>query len=198
MDAQIGRVLDAVDRLGLRDNTIIVFWSDHGYHLGEHGLWFKQSCFEEAARVPLIISVPGLKTAGQASARMAELVDLYPTLADLAGLTPPPDLQGVSLRPLLLNPTAEWSHPAFTQGQRADAPGHSVRTDRWRYTQWDRGAKGEELYDQEGDPQEVHNLAALPKYASTVAEMKALLQQAHPVPVQPGKAKPGTRARLSN
>ena len=198
VDAQIGRLLDAVDRLGLRDNTIIVFWSDHGYHLGEHGLWFKQSCFEEAARVPLIISVPGLKTAGQASPRLAELVDLYPTLADLAGLTPPPGLQGVSLRPLLLNPTAEWHHPAFTQVQRGEAPGHSVRTDRWRYTQWDRGAKGEELYDQENDPQELHNLAALPKYASTVAEMKALLQQAHPVPVRGGKAEPGTRAKFSN
>jgi uncharacterized sulfatase len=198
VDAQIGRLLDAVDRLGLRDNTIIVFWSDHGYHLGEHGLWFKQSCFEEAARLPLIISVPGLKTAGQASPRLAELVDLYPTLADLAGLTPPPGLQGVSLRPLLLNPAAEWHQPAFTQVQRSEAPGHSVRTDRWRYTQWDRGAKGEELYDQENDPQELHNLAALDKYASTVAEMKALLQQAHSVPVRGGKAEPGTKAKFSN
>ena len=172
--------------------------SDHGYHLGEHGLWFKQSCFEEAARVPLIISVPGPKTAGQASPRLAELVDLYPTLADLAGLTPPPGLQGVSLRPLLLNPTAEWHHPAFTQVQRGADPGHSVRTERWRYTQWDRGAKGEELYDQDNDPQELHNLAALPKSASTVAELKALLQQAHPVPVQGGKAQAGTRATFSN
>ena len=152
VDAQIGRLLDAVDRLGLRDNTIIVFWSDHGYHLGEHGLWFKQSCFEEAARVPLIISVPGLKTAGQASPRLAELVDLYPTLADLAGLAPPPGLQGETLRPLLLNPTAKWDHPAFTQVQRGAAPGHSVRTERWRYTQWDRGEQGEELYDQDNDP----------------------------------------------
>ena len=142
--------------------------------------------------------MPGLKTAGQASPRLAELVDLYPTLADLAGLTPPPGLQGVSLRPLLLNSTAEWSHPAFTQVQRGQAPGHSVRTDRWRFTQWDGGAKGEELYDQETDPQELHNLAALPKYASTVAEMKALFQQVHPVPIRGGKAEPGTRAKFSN
>ena len=198
VDAQIGRLLDAVDRLGLRDKTIIVFWSDHGYHLGEHGLWFKQSCFEEAARVPLIISVPGLKTAGQSSPRLAELVDLYPTLADLAGLNAPPGLQGVSLRPLLLNPRAAWNHPAFTQVQRGPSPGHTVRTDRWRYTEWDRGAKGEELYDQDNDPQELHNLAALPKYASVVEQMKALLQQAHPVPVQGGKAEPGTRAKFSN
>ncbi len=198
VDAQIGRLLDAVDRLGLRDNTIIVFWSDHGYHLGEHGLWFKQSCFEEAANVPLIISVPGLKTAGEASPRLAELVDLYPTLADLAGLTPPPGLEGYSLRPLLLNPTAEWNHPAYTQVQRPQGPGHSVRTDRWRYTEWVRGAQGEELYDQANDPQELHNLAALPKYASIVAQMKALLRQDHPVPVKGGKAEKGTRAKFSN
>jgi iduronate 2-sulfatase len=161
-------------------------------------LWFKQSCFEEAARVPLIISVPGLKTAGQASPRLTELVDLYPTLADLAGLTPPPGLQGVSLRPLLLSPAAEWHQPAFTQVQRGEAPGHSVRTDHWRYTQWDRGAKGEELYDHESDPQELHNLAALAKHAATLAEMRALLQQAHSVPVQGGKAEPGTKAKFSN
>jgi uncharacterized sulfatase len=198
VDAQIGRVLDAVDRLGLRDNTVIVFWSDHGYHLGEHGLWFKQSCFEEVARIPLIISVPGLKSAGQASPRLAELVDLYPTLADVAGLTPPPGLQGFSLRPLLLNPTASWEHPAFTQVQRPEGPGHTVRTGHWRYTQWNGGAKGEELYDQENDPQELHNLAALPKYASTVLQMKALLQRAHPVPVRGGKTELGTKAKFSN
>jgi uncharacterized sulfatase len=198
VDVQIGRLLDALDRLGLRENTIVVFWSDHGYHLGEHGLWFKQSCFEESARVPLIISVPGLKTAGQASERLVELMDLYPTLADLAGLTPPQGLQGVSLRPLLLNPTAEWQHPAFTQVQRPVGPGHSVRTERWRYTQWDRGAKGEELYDQLQDPQELHNLAAVPNYAETVSQIKALLKTVHPVPVQGGKAQAGTKAKYSD
>lgn len=198
VDGQVGRLLDAVDRLGLRDNTIIVFWSDHGYHLGEHGLWFKQSCFEEAARVPLIISVPGLKTAGQASPRPVELLDLYPTLADVAGLTPPPGLQGASLRPLLLNPAAPWQRPAYTQVQRSEGPGHSVRTERWRYTQWLRGAQGEELYDHENDPQELHNLAALPKYAATVTQLKALLRQVHPVPVPGGKAETGARAKYSD
>jgi iduronate 2-sulfatase len=198
VDAQIGRLLDAVDRLGLRRNTIIVFWSDHGYHLGEHGLWFKQSCFEESARVPLIISMPEQATAGQSSSRPVELVDLYPTLADLAGLTPPDHLEGFSLRPLLKDPQAEWNHAAFTQVQRGVNPGHSVRTERWRYTEWRRGARGEELYDHENDPREWHNLAAEAKYADVVAQMKALLKQIHPVPVTGGKAKPGTRARYSN
>lgn len=198
VDAQIGRVLDAVDRLGLRDNTIIVFWSDHGYQLGEHGLWFKQSCFEESARVPLIISVPGQKTAGQASSRPVELVDLYPTVADLAGLTPPAHLEGFSLHPLIADPQAAWDHPAYTQVQRGAVPGHSVRTDRWRYTEWGFGAKGIELYDHSHDPQELHNLAHDAKYAGVVAELKALLKKAHPAPVNGGKAKPGTRAKFSN
>lgn len=191
VDAQVGRVLDSLDRLGLRENTIVVFWSDHGYHLGEHGLWFKMSCFEESARVPLIIVAPGLANAGKVCGRTVELVDLYPTLADLAGLKPPENLQGVSLRPLLENPAAAWTRPAFTQLERGNFPGHSVRTERWRYTEWDLGAKGEELYDHDADPQEIHNLASEPQYAATVAEMKSLLKAAHPTPVQGGRAKPG-------
>jgi uncharacterized sulfatase len=191
VDAQIGRVLDALDRLGLRENTIVVFWSDHGYLLGEHGLWFKQSCFEESARVPLIIASPATKQAGKTCARTVELIDLYPTLADLAGLKPPKGLEGVSLRPLLENPAAPWTRPAFTQVQRGGFPGHSVRTERWRYTEWDSGAKGAELYDHAADPQELHNLAADPGHAATVAELKALLKTVHPAPVQGGKARPG-------
>jgi uncharacterized sulfatase len=191
VDAQIGRVLDALDRLGLRDNTIIVFWSDHGYQLGEHGLWFKQSCFEESARVPLIIVPPGTKNAGKTSPRTVEFVDLYPTLADLAGVTPPKNLEGFSLRPLLENPDAPWSHAAFTQVQRGKFPGHSVRTERWRYTEWDFGKQGAELYDHDADPHELINLASDPKYADTIAEMKALLKTVHPKPVQGGKANPG-------
>jgi uncharacterized sulfatase len=198
VDAQIGRVLDAVDRLGLADNTIIVFWSDHGYHLGEHGLWFKQSCFEESARVPLIISVPGRKSAGQASSRPVELVDLYPTLADLANLAPPKHLEGFSLRPLIEDPKAQWNHPAFTQVQRGADPGHSVRTERWRYTEWAFGKKGQELYDHQNDPQELHNLAGDAKYADVVVQMKALLKQVHPAPVSGGKAEKGTKQKFSD
>ncbi len=191
VDAQIGRVLDSLDRLGLRDNTIIVFWSDHGYHLGEHGLWFKQSCFEESARVPMIIVPPGTRNAGKACSRTVELIDLYPTLADFAGLTPPKGLEGVSLRPLLEDPSAESSRPAFTQVQRGGFPGHSVRTARWRYTEWDFGAKGSELYDHNADPQEQHNLAPDPKYSATVVEMKSLLKIVHPAPVEGGRSKAG-------
>jgi uncharacterized sulfatase len=198
VDAQIGRVLDAVDRLGLRESTIIVFWSDHGYHLGEHGLWFKQSCFEESARVPLIIAVPGLDSAGRGSPRVVELLDLYPTLADLTGLAAPKNLEGVSLRPILRRPDAEWNRPAFTQVQRAKSPGHSVRTERARYTLWDSGEKGEELYDHDTDAQELHNVAADPHYAPMLAQMKALLNQAHPALVTGGKAETRTREKFSN
>ncbi len=192
VDAQIGRVLDALDRLKLRDNTVVVFWSDHGYHLGEHGLWMKQSCFEESARVPMIIAAPG-KAAGQSCVRTVELIDLYPTLTDLAGIAAPKNLEGASLRPLLENPKAEWKRPAFSQVQRGAFPGHSVRTERWRYTEWDGGRQGAELYDHEADPQELKNLAADSKFAATVAEMKTLVKACHPARVEGGKAEAGAK-----
>jgi len=198
VDAQIGRLLDAVDRLGLADNTVIVFWSDHGYHLGEHGLWFKQSCFEEAARVPLIVCLPGKKNAGQTSPRLVELLDLYPTLADLASLTPPKDLQGMSLKPLLNDPQAKWELPAYTQVQRAGFGGYSVRTPTYRYTEWDFGKRGVELYDQQTDPHELHNLAEDSQHADLVKQLSALLRKIHPAAVQGGKAEPGTRKLFSN
>lgn len=198
VDAQIGRLLDALDSLGLSENTIIVFWSDHGYHLGEHGLWFKQSCFEESAKSPLIISVPASGSAGKICRRPVELVDIYPTLADLTGLAPPADLGGFSLSSLLKNPEAEWKHPAYTQVQRGTVPGHSVRTEVWRYTEWDFGNKGEELYNEEADPQELHNLAGNSKYTDVVRQMKTLLQEDHPKPVTGGKAVADTKERYSN
>jgi uncharacterized sulfatase len=188
VDAQIGKLLDAMDRLQLWDNTVVVFWSDHGYHLGEHGLWFKQSLFEESAHVPLIIAYPGQKTVGQACPRTVEFVDLYPTLADFAGLTPPKNLAGVSLRPLLDEPKRPWNRPAFTQVQRANFPGYSVRTERWRYIEWDDGNRGSQLYDQEADPQELHNLVRDPKYAEVVAEMKSLVKKNWPTRVIGGEA----------
>lgn len=188
VDAQIGRVVAALDRLGLRENTVIVFWSDHGYHLGEHGLWMKQSCFEEAARVPVIIVLPATARAGQTCPRPVELLDLYPTLADLAGLPPPAQIAGHSLRPLLEDPQAAWPHAAYTQVERNGFAGHSIRTERWRYTEWAFGAKGAELYDHQADPQELHNLAAEAAQANTIQDLKARLKAIHPAPVTPGSA----------
>jgi iduronate 2-sulfatase len=198
VDAQIGRLLDAVKSLGLSGNTIIVFWSDNGYQLGEHGLWFKQSLFEESAKVPLIISVPGTKSKGEICRSTVEMVDIYPTLAELTGLTPPPNLQGYSLSPLLLNPLAKWDHPAFTQVQRGDVPGHSVRTEKWRYTEWNYGKSGTELYDEINDRQELHNLADDQKYLVLVKEMKGLLQKNHQKPVSGGKAVAGNKEKYCN
>jgi uncharacterized sulfatase len=189
MDQQVGQVLDALDRLKLRESTIVVFHSDHGYHLGEHGLWQKQSLFEESARVPLIISVPGMKAAGQASPRVAELVDVYPTLADLCGIERPDNLAGKSLWPLLVSPMTPSSKVAVTQvhrggGQAAKGKtppaafkGYSVRSERYRYTEWDGGKRGAELYDHETDPQEITNLADKAEMAEVVKEMKGKLAE---------------------
>jgi uncharacterized sulfatase len=182
LDANVGRLLDALERLNLADNTIVVFWSDHGYLLGQHGQWMKQTLFEGAARAPLFVAGPGV-TRGRASGRTVEFVDIYPTLADLCGLSGvPTNLAGRSLRPLLRNPRARWDRPALTQVQRGGGGqpfmGYSVRDERWRYTEWDEGRQGAELYDEVGDARELRNLANSPAHARVVAKMKRLLQQA--------------------
>jgi iduronate 2-sulfatase len=176
VDAQVGRLLGALDWLGLAEQTVVVFWSDHGYHTGEHGLWKKQSVFENSARVPLIIAAPGAKARGAACGRTVELLDLYPTLADLCGLPPPDGLEGRSLRPLLDDPTAPWDKPAFTQVWRGTFPGHSIRTERYRYIEWDNGRRGAQLYDYTQDPDEQHNLIANPAHADTVAKLRGLVR----------------------
>lgn len=176
MDAQVGRVVDALDRLGLADNTVIVFTSDHGYHMYQHGLWQKMSLFENAARVPLIIAAPQAAGNGQSTTGLAELVDLYPTLADLCGLKTPDYLDGVSQRPALDDPSQSVKRAAFTQIRRGPkVSGYSVRTDRWRYTTWIGGQGGEQLFDMRADPGEMVNLAGDQKHAEVVKELKALL-----------------------
>jgi iduronate 2-sulfatase len=181
MDAQVGKLLDALNRLKLAENTIIVFWSDHGYLTGQHGQWMKMSLFEESARVPLIIAAPGAKTKGKACPRTVELLDIYPTLAELCGLRPPPNLQGKSLKPYLDNPRARWTNPAITQvtrgGRNNQIMGYSIRTERWRYTEWDEGRRGVELYDHEKDPAEEKNLATNPRYKERIAELRKLLAE---------------------
>jgi iduronate 2-sulfatase len=177
VDAQIGLVLDALDDLKLWDNTIVVFYSDHGYHLGEHGgMWHKMSLFEPSARVPLIVVAPQAAGNGKACQRLVELIDIYPTLVDLCGLPQQTQLEGQSLRPLLENPAAELRKAAYTQVQRGDVTGRSVRTERYRYTEWDEGRAGSELYDYQEDPRELNNLAGDSKLADVQLDLRGLLQ----------------------
>jgi iduronate 2-sulfatase len=177
MDAQVGRVLDALERLGLRDETVVVFWGDHGYHLGEKGKWSKAySLFEVGTRVPLVIAVPGGR--GRSTSRSVELQDLYPTLAELCGLPrPQAGVRGRSLAPLIRRPRAKWNHPAYTVTMFQNKLGRAVRTERWRYAEWDEGRAGAMLIDEVNDPHELKNLASDPAHAKTVAEMKRLLKQ---------------------
>ncbi len=158
-DAMVGRVLDALEVGPNKSDTIIVLWSDHGYHLGEKEAWHKFTLWEESTRVPLIFSVPGITRAGTRSQRPAGLIDLYPTLLDLCGLPKNPHLDGQSLRPLLSNPAAAWGRPALTTASRGD---HTVRDERWRYIRYADGS--EELYDHRSDPKEWRNLASEPRH----------------------------------
>ena len=178
VDTQVGLLIDALDRSNQADKTIIVLFGDHGYHLGEHGgFWHKVSLFEESARVPLIVVAPGKKQ-GVASDRLVELVDIYPTLTELAGIPAPPGLDGESFAPLLNDPSLSWKKAAFTevlrQGQ-GDVRGRSVRTDRFRYTEWGNGQKAE-LYDHLVDPNEQTNLARDPSFATERAELHEVIR----------------------
>ena len=195
MDAQVGKVIAALDRLGLTQNTIIVFTSDHGYHTGEHGLWQKQSLFEESARVPLLVIEPGIKSKKTVVATPVSHVDLFPTLAKMAQIEAPRDLPGQDLTPLLHHPELQGRGWALTQVVRGGgfrrvgaSPaigdngaryfGYTLRTARWRYTEWDEGREGRQLYDHDADPRELRNLALQPDFSATVSELSRQLQTA--------------------
>lgn len=211
LDAQIGKTLAELDRLGLRDNTVIALWSDHGFHLGEHSLWCKTSTFELDARVPLIISAPGMKQHGEASNSLTELIDLYPSLVDLCGLPPAAGLEGVSLKPALDDPKATVSRVALTQHPRPayfkgepEVMGYSVRTDGFRYTEWRNWKTGKpvakELYDHGFDPLENVNVAGKPQYEAAEINAAAALKEALSKPkreVNAGLAQAG-KSQISN
>lgn len=195
MDAQVGHVVGSLEKLGLDKNTIIVFTSDHGYHMGEHGLWQKMSLFEESSRVPLLIVDPRMPNQGSRVSAPVSHVDLFPTLASLCGVKPPDNLQGQDLSPMLKDPEAVGRGWAITQVMRGGGPnrasvttnvgaegarffGYSLRTARWRYTEWDEGRKGRELYDHNSDPRELTNLAEKNEHAKTVDELSSQLKVA--------------------
>ncbi len=184
-DAQIGRVLDELDRLGITENTIVALWGDHGYHLGDLGYWTKHTNYEQANRIPIIIAAPGVVKAGTHTDQLAETVDIYPTLCELAGLAHPDvpqPIDGLSLVPVLQDPSVRVRDHAYHVFPRGNRIGRAIRTDRYRLVEWkvpnrpaDRAIL--ELYDYQTDPLETRNLAA--ERPDTVAELRAILAR-HP------------------
>lgn len=182
VDAQVGKVLDELDRLELTDNTIIVIWGDHGWKLGEHASWAKHSNVENDTRAPLIISVPGMTKAGTTIPALVEFVDIYPSLAELAGLPAPPKHEGLSFKPLFDDPSRPWKTAAFSQYPRgkgkAGLMGYTMRTDQYRFTQWvnqkdPSKVKAIELYDHRKDPLENINVANAPANQALVKKLTA-------------------------
>ena len=195
-DAQIGRLIDELERLGLAENTIVVLWGDHGWKLGEHNGWCKQTNYEIDTRVPLIISGYGVNARGKQSNALCEFVDIYPTLCAMANLPVPDHLQGTSLVPLLENPDLEWKSAAFSQfllgrfGRtktvKGEQMGYTIRTDQYRYVEWYNWNKEEkkadillcrELFDHMADPQENINIADDPEYMDLVASLSIQLKK---------------------
>ncbi len=172
LDAQVGRVLSALDSLGLRDNTIVVFTSDHGYHMGEHGYYQKNTLFENSDRIPMIISYPGMGQTGKISRSIVEIIDLYPTLSDLAGLKVPEYVTGRSFKKILNNPDQRTRNNALSQM----SGGYTLRTPEYRYTRWGNGGPGMiELYDRHADPGEMKNLAKYKQYEPVIKKLDTQL-----------------------
>jgi arylsulfatase A-like enzyme len=185
-DAQVGRILDALDKSDYADNTIIVLWSDHGYHLGEKEHWEKFALWEKTNHVPLVVVAPGVTRAGSRCKRPVSLVDIYPTLIELCGLDRKPELDGVSLVPLLRNTNAEWDRPALMTYQRGN---HAVRDERWRYIRYADGT--EELYDHDNDPTEWYNVAGDSKNAKVIKRLENWLPKTEALPGPDMKRKTG-------
>jgi len=204
-DAQIGRVLATLDELHLAKNTIIMLWGDHGWHLGDHGMWCKHSNYEQAAHIPLLLSAPGVSQPGTRTKSLAETVDIYPTLCELAGLNGPADLEGKSLVPVLKDPSAKTKDSIIHVYPRAQMIGRAIRTDRYRLVEWKKpGAETAtavfELYDYEQDPLESKNLAdAQPEIVQQLQKLLAAHPEAKPQikaapkndPEKKDEAKPG-------
>ena len=189
LDAQVGRVLDELDSLQLRDSTIVVFWSDHGLHVGEHGLIRKTTCFELDAGVPMIIASPN-HVGGQKCDAVVELLDLYPTLTALCNLAAPQDLEGVSLVPLLDDPETsvkpvaltQITRPAYYKSKSPEVMGYSIRSPRYRYTEWRDFESGQvvarELYDHDHDPMETANVVDRREHSAALQLLAEQMQQA--------------------
>jgi len=174
-DAQIGRVLSELDRLGLRKNTIVVLWGDHGWNLGEHGLWCKHCNFETSLHSPLIVAAPGIK-AGQKTNALTEYIDIYPSLSQLCDLPLPEHLHGKSFVPLMKDPTIPWKQAVFSRYYNGD----SVKADRYRYTEWRRknGTKyARMLFDHKTDPHENTNISELPQNKALVEKLSKMLEK---------------------
>jgi len=184
IDAQVGKLLDALEKNGVADNTIVVLWGDHGWHLGDHGMWCKHTNYEQATRSPLIIAKRATGGKGAKSESPAEFTDIYPTLCELAGISKPKVLEGVSLVPVLDDPAASVREVAVSQyprgGGKSELMGYAFRDKRYRYVRWlpkgkpDAEAEAEELYDYQSDPLETRNLAADPNHAEAGVRMRAL------------------------
>ncbi len=182
VDAQVGRLLDALEENDLTENTIVVLWSDHGYHLGEHeGIWQKRTLFEESAGAPLYIYVPEANGNGKQSDQIVEFIDIYPTLVSLCNLKAENTLPGRDISPLIDQPDSAWSGRAFTQilrpGEGKPVMGRTIRTDTWRYTEWNEGAEGSELYNHINDPREFTNLANDSSKYSVIQNLRKLLDK---------------------
>ena len=180
IDALVGRVLDQLDVLKLTENTIIVFWGDHGFHLGEHGLWRKNTLFEDSVRSPLIISMPKQIHTGTITGALVELIDIYPTLCDACQLPIPIEVEGISTLPVIEEPTRQWKAAAFSQLVRGSnntfVDGYSMRTEQYRYTEWgNNGERGRELYDYYADPNETVNIVDLPENEELVSHLSEQL-----------------------